>query len=132
MKKQQKLHSEWSLKTPLYINKKDKMYKKHLNQLKKQGFSDTELWSLDVCISKFILPRLKRFKTISGGYPANLSEKKWQKILDKIIFSFEWNIEENEMSEEYMKLSEKKLKRCWEKYNEGIKLFAEYFNALWW
>ena len=43
-----------------------------------------------------------------------------------------WNIEENEMSEEYMKLSEKKLKRCWEKYNEGIKLFAEYFNALWW
>jgi len=132
MKKQQNLSSEWSLKTPLYLNKKDKTYKKHLKQLKTQGFSDTELWCLNMCIAKFILPRLKRFKTVTIGYPATLSEKKWQIVLDKMIFSFEWVVTETTMTEEYMKLSDKKKKLNWKKYDEGIKLFSQYFLSLWW
>lgn len=90
-------------------------------------FKNEELWSLDVTIAKFILPRLKRFKKHTMGHPAELTEKQWDAILDKIIFSFAfiagpdmWNIKY--MGDE----------KTWKKVNEGLQLFAEWFNALWW
>ena len=130
--KKEKLISKWSIEKPLYIDENDKRYKRHLKELKETGFSDTETWSLYSCISEFILPRLKRFKEINAGYPSNLTEIKWNKILDKMIFSFEWTLEQDEMSEEYMSLSDKKKEINWKRYNEGMKLFAEYFRDLWW
>lgn len=90
-------------------------------------FTNEELWSLDVTIAKFILPRLKRFKKCTNGHPADLTEKQWDAILDKMIFSFAfistdkmWAIE-NIANE-----------KTWKKVNEGLQLFAEWFNALWW
>ena len=90
-------------------------------------FTNEELWSLDVTISKFILPRLKRFKKSTNGYPSDLTWKKWCAILDKMIFSFDviagpkmWDVD---------CMMDKKL---WKKVEEGLKLFAERFNSLWW
>jgi len=77
-------------------------------QKKKRGiytrFKDEELWSLDVTIAKFILPRLKKFKKVTGcpgqfllDEEGNLrqdpgfvkdAEQRWQDILDKMIWSF--------------------------------------------
>lgn len=101
------------------IDKNDKRQKKWKKQRKQRGFDSTELWNLDVTITKFVLPRLKAFKEEIIGYPANLSEKKWDKILDKIIAAFE--ILSNEDPFLYDD----------EKVDNGLKLFAKYYNRLW-
>jgi len=135
LKEKLTLTSRWSLKKPLYLGKKDKRYKKHLKQLKENGFSDAETWGLDSVITEFVLPRLKRFREIHNCYPVNLegnSEEKWIEILDKMIFSFEWSIAEMNLTAEYCKLNQEEIKSNWEKYAEGMKLFSEYFRDLWW
>lgn len=126
--------SKWSVKKPLYITKRDKRYAKHLKQLKERGFSDTETWSLYSVLSEFILPRLKRFKEVTNGFPStgDMTMEKWYEILDKMIFSFEWALFEDEDADAYGKLSEEEIKENWGKYAEGMKLFAEYFRDLWW
>jgi len=126
-----KLISKWSLQKPLYINDKDKRYKKYVSQLRKNGFCDCETWALDSVISEFILPRLRRFKELNNGFPMGLSIGKWNNILDKIIFSFEWNLLKEE-DDIYEKLTSKEKKISWKKYNEGMELFAKYFRDLWW
>jgi hypothetical protein len=132
IKKKEKLVSKWSLKEPLFLDKKDDRYESQLKQLKERGFSDTETWSLFTVIAEFVLPRLERFKEIKGGYPSDLTERKWNIILNKMIFAFEWAIMDGEMTKEYMDLSDKERKANWKKYDEGMDLFAEWFMALWW
>ena len=129
--KKEKLTSKWSLKKPLYINKTDKRYKKYTKQLKDNGFCDVETWNLDGVISEFILPRLKRFKEVNICFPMDLTPDKWNKILDEMIFAFEWNLVD-ELSDEYEKLSKKELTANWERCKEGRQLFAQYFKELWW
>ena len=92
-------------------------------QRKKSGFDDRETWSLDHTIVEFVLPRLIRFREITPGYPANLTLKKWGKILDQIIYSMQAICDEWEGKE--VTLDEKKI-------NKGIYLFGKYFRHLWW
>ena len=99
-------------------NKREIKYKK---QRLKRGFDDSETWSLYTTIASFIVPRLKRFKKVNNGYPANLTEEEWDTILDKMIFSFE-NCDHDKLFE----------KEFYDKYEEGINLFAKYFMGLWW
>lgn len=124
---------KWVTKKPLYIDKTDKRYKKYVKQLKKDGFSNTETWCLTSVIAQFILPRLIKFKEITNGYPGNddfPTMEKWHEGLDKMIFAFEWAIAND--AEENYKLSDKIKKENWNKYIEGMRLFSEYFMALWW
>lgn len=132
MKKEKAEKYMWSLKKPMYIDKTDKRYKSYVRQLKKVGFSDTETWNLDSVISEFILPRLKRFKETCNGFPGGrgLTMNKWYKMLDKMIFAFEWNVGCN--ADSNFNLSEKEEKANWKKYKEGMSLFSEYFRDLWW
>jgi hypothetical protein len=124
------LVSEWSRKTPLYINKDDERYKKHAEQLKTIGFSDSETWSLDSVICKFILPRLIRFKELNNGFPGNLTHEKWDAILDQMIFAFDWSL--NCEEDKYDKLTEEEKKTNWLRYEVGMQQFAKYFRDLWW
>lgn len=51
-----------------------------------RGFDNTELWNLDHTILEFILPRLKAFKEVHKGWPADLeSDEEWQKVLQSMI-----------------------------------------------
>lgn len=131
-KTMKKKMNKWSLKKPLYLKKDDDRYDAHVKQLKKDGFSDAETWSLFLVMAEFILPRLKRFREINQAYPANMTSDEWDIILDKMIYSFEWTLENDAMSEDYMNLSEEEKKENWEKHKEGMGLFSEYFNDLWW
>lgn len=125
---------KWVLDRPMYVEKNDERYSRYCDQLKKVGFSDTETWSLDSVVSSFILPRLKRFRDITNGYPGGVEEvstpEKWKEVLDKMIFAFEWNL----MCEEEVNynLSDEEKDANWKKYSEGLDLFAKYFRALWW
>jgi len=54
-----------------------------------RGWTDEDTWSMDWTISKYILPRLKRFKKINNGYPNEFkSIKEWNGVIDDMIFSF--------------------------------------------
>jgi len=87
-----------------------------------RGFSDDETWNLDDTISKFVLPRLKRFKEINNGYPHGMTWKQWNSKLNKMIKAFELIIEDNYMMPK---------SKC-KKVDEGLDLFREHFRALWW
>jgi hypothetical protein len=92
-------------------------------QRRSRGWDDSETWSLDSTASEFILPRLKRFKTITIAYPGDLTPGSWDEILDKMIAAFEFGASEERWSasqEEYAK------------HQEGLDLFAQYFWHLWW
>ena len=112
----------------------------HKKQLKKQGLyvNPKETWNLDYTIAKFVLPRLKLFKKLNNGYPgygeANTPEK-WDALLDKIIWSFEQIANDYEI---YASINFKdfdcmdKYKELNDKIQEGLMLFAKWFQHLGW
>lgn len=114
-----------------YMQKGHRSMNKRLK--KKMGLSkiqNSELWDLDYTIIKFILPRLKKFKKINiYSYPNKCGNiENWHKIIDKIIWSFQFALDVAEMnySNEY-RFNENN----WSKYNEGMELFKEYLLDLW-
>jgi len=117
-----KLQSKWRLKAPMFVKPADKRYKIYKNQLKNNGFSDTETWNFDHVIAAFILPRLKRFREVNNGYPPELGEKRWNKVLDKMIMGFELHVKD--------KMSCSDLE--WDNIQEAWNLLAKNFNHLWW
>ena len=101
----------------------DARKEKFIKQLEERGFDDTETWSLDYTIARFVLPRLKRFQEIKGGYPPELTEKKWTAVINKMIAAFELIIKDN-----FKGLT----KAEFTKVEKGLALFAQYFQHLWW
>lgn len=94
---------------------------KHWWQRRTRGFDDSETWSLDITISEFILPRLKRFRELHDKAlhpPDTLSEDEWRDIMDKIIVAHELVISETLAREKEI--------------NDGLILFAKYYRHLWW
>jgi len=124
------LISKWILKKPLFIKKNDKRYKRVMKQLKTQGFSYEETWALDSVICQFVLPRLICFRKVLSGHPGNLSPEKWDEILGKMIFAFDWSL--NWEEDKYDSLTDQQKDENWKRYDEGMKLFAKYFRDLWW
>ncbi len=66
------------------------------------GFDETETWSLDYTIIKFIYPRLKFFrednyggtpkhptKLDAEGFPRHLTPEEWESILDEMLEGFQ-------------------------------------------
>jgi len=88
-------------------------------QYLRQGFSDEDIWSLDVHLAKLILPRLKRYKEVAEkciviDFP-----------LDEMIRAFEIY---KEVNYDAWELKGKKLSE----FDKGMKAFAKHFLALWW
>lgn len=88
-----------------------------------RGWDDSDTFSLDHSLAKVIVPRLKRFRQVTIGSPGDLTMEEWQAMLDKMIAAFEFAASEERWSagpEEF------------EKHNEGLELFAQWYWALWW
>ncbi len=86
-----------------------------------RGWDDSETWSLDFSLAKLILPRLKRFKELTIGVPASLTEEQWNEYLDDMIFAFEFLADENSLPEMVP-----------ERVRNGLDLFARWYRNLWW
>ncbi len=98
---------------------------KFLYQRLTRGFDDSATWSLDIHLAGLILPRLKRFKELNThAYPNGLTPELWAEILDKMIFAFEFTVSDDKM---FGKFDESEYEKC----KEGLRLFGEYFHALW-
>ena len=124
-------------------------------QKKNRSIKYKDIYSLDNTIARFVLPRLKFFKKNIIGYPPDITFEEWKDILDKMILSFELILDTSEpdfgerkyhiekINDNISKLvedpdstfdSEAHMKWCKDKeskINEGLKLFAEYFQSLW-
>jgi hypothetical protein len=107
----------------------DERAKKFKEQRMTRGFDDSETWSLDITIAKFLVPRLKAFKECDNGYPARLTEKKWNKILDEMIEGFELYIKKDEWDFEPDINTRNEM---YAKVNKALKQFSKYFQDLWW
>jgi len=84
------------------------------------GFDETELWSLDLALAKFMLPRLRMFKSASPVIPYGLTRREWHKILSKIITTFEIMLKNVHTKEDD------------EAVQEGLGLFRNYLFSLGW
>ena len=86
-----------------------------------KDYLDEDLWNLDKTICKFVLPRLKEFKRQSPCHPNDIEYDEWTQKLDKMIEAFE-------LSSTYDILNNEDNK----KVEDGLLLFAKYFQCLWW
>ena len=149
---------------PIYRFIRDsKFWLKSNYQRLTKGYANVEAWNLCYYSAAYILPRLKHLRQNLHGYPSNLAQegskyeddfKKWQEILDKMIFSFEYIVNEDKYEDlcyppgydfstanmlkdmknpesEKLKPDFDKLIPYEEKYKEGMELFAKHFRDLW-
>lgn len=83
-----------------------------------RGFDDTEIYDLDDTIIKFLLPRLKVFREIHGSaVPQGLTVEQWNKILDEMIYGFEYYLNSDDIETK--------------EYDKALDLFKTYFESLW-
>ena len=132
---------EWNKPTFL-VEENDERYESIAAEKQEIGMTRDETWDLKTNIAIFMTPRLKLFKSYVCGHPSNLkNQQEWYDILDKIIFAFESSLkDEDDILQKYLDKYDKtdseresKAFNDWQNdISDGLKLFAEYFNALWW
>jgi len=103
-------------------------------QRRVRGFDDRELWSLDISLAEYIIPRLEAFREVNvehvvcpGGMEANFDETDegellndhWANVLDIMIEGFT-AIREGEHINEECQIADRAL--C---------LFHKYYFGLW-
>ena len=108
---------------------------KYLFQHLTRGFSDKQVWSLDITVAKYAIPRLKRLKKIGLGYPPAFNSMiGWHRAIDKMIWSFEYVLTDYGSAQyhtnnhkQWSILEAKNMK----KFDEGMSLFAKHYKDLW-
>ena len=87
-----------------------------------QGYDDSELWSLDYTITKFIAPRLRAFIEIGPeiAVPQSFLDAEYQKSLAK---GYKWNSRWVRMD------NRRENKRCWERARKEWKNILEHMLA---
>ena len=108
-----------------------------------RGYGDNDLWSLDSFIVEKITPALKAFvkyqKEHGHGCSMDLYDKenegnecaKWLEVLSKIELSFDLMWAENVATDEWFKKGNEQHIEDSKKIQEGLDLFAKYFQSLW-
>jgi len=105
--------------------KEDDREKKYSKQRIERGFDDSETWCLASTITRFILPRLKRFKDITIAYPGEIeTPEDWNNIVEKMIVAFELVLSDDAS---WMWSEEEK-----KQFEEGMDLFKKWYLGLWW
>lgn len=105
------------------IDETDDRWGEYTKQRLERGFDDSETWSLDGTISKFIYPRLKAFledtKRLSC-HPASIDFDEWVSILEKMVKGFELlSLDEMKTNDEDVIIE------------EALDLFRKHFYSLW-
>jgi hypothetical protein len=99
-----------------------------------RGYDNCDIWDLRNYIARKTIKPLKRFRANLRGYPSDLTYRKWQNIIDKMIFSMDWVLNETDyLTTEIEKNSKDKERyiNIQNKVDEGFKLFGKYFRNLW-
>lgn len=130
-----------------------RLFIKSKYQLLRYGYEFRDCWSIDYSLATWIFPRLKHFRKNLNGHPSELTLEQWEEILDKIIFSFEYVLNENKYHDEcypkdfifdfdtdkdgYLVSKDKRkpdfsiLEKYEKQYLDGMELFCRYFRSMW-
>ena len=91
------------------------------------GFIPAEFWNLDSTLAMYIYSHLCYFRdNCNVGHPGNMSEDRWNKILDDMIIAFKLLIEKDET--DYHSIESKNRQK---KIRYGLRLFIKYLYDLW-
>lgn len=99
----------------------DDRWCKYKGQRLSRGFDDSETWSLDATIAKFIVPRLERFIEIYKDFVDD-SKDHFIPKMEKALKSFKMYTNDTDLYN----------KENYDEMMEGLRAFAEIFPALWW
>lgn len=99
-----------------------KIWLKYKWQRITRGFSDKELWNLDITIAKFIYPRLERLIDYQHGYPAEFTEEEWNEVLKRMIRAFKII-----SSDDFWDMDVEK--KC--VIESGLDFFRKHYFSLW-
>tara|TARA_B100001093_G_C26677603_1_gene949002 strand:- start:278 stop:634 length:357 start_codon:yes stop_codon:yes gene_type:complete len=80
-----------------------------------------DTWSMDHTLAMIIHPMLVQLKETTHGYPSELTEERWNEILDEMIWAFEQKCRDNWEDREGQQL----------RMTNGFKLFGKYYENLW-
>lgn len=88
-----------------------------------RGYDDRLFWDMSEYIDPMIIAHVKNYRENGHGYPADMTEKKWNKVLDTILIGF---VPEPEIGAG---------KKTWSKYlksrQKALVLLAFYWDNLW-
>jgi hypothetical protein len=106
-----------------------------------------DTWSMDHTLAHVIHPMLVQLKATNHGYPSGLTEKKWDAIMDEMIWAFEQKCRDHWEGDYYGPYIESEDKRElfgrfeWiddkgrdahqKRMSNGFRLFGKYFENLW-
>jgi hypothetical protein len=102
-------------------------------QRMKRGYSDSDAWNMCDYLLDIIPPMLEQFKD-GDSYPAILdSAEEWNTKLDEMIEGFEAGKRYSEL--DYDTASDRRWQKQIDddlaKFRKGMRVFTEYFFALW-
>ena len=105
-----------------------------------RGYADSDVWGLYDYLLDIFIGSLTHLKENLHGYPGDLTEEKWNEILQKMIDGFkrvkylesdEWfeieDIDKKDFTENWKKAQKEKDKV----FKDTMKLFTEWFFGLW-
>ena len=89
----------------------------------KHDYPIEEVWNTDNTIARLIVPRLKAYRSLDKhGYPQGFtSMEEWNKVIDKMVYSFELNSFAPGPSTEQER----------EDFEDGFALFCKHYKNLW-
>ena len=122
--------------------------RRYISQLKRNGWSNMDLWGLNTHLARTMLPMFKAFLAHPCGHPCSLkSVKEWQAIGAEIIWALE-----RHAADDFFDLAEAKTgykpacmrenmalrklwlaenKRLYARADAGMALFGKYFGNFW-
>lgn len=89
----------------------------------RRGWDDSDTWNLDCIVAKLVLSRLKRFKEVTNGYPADMTSEEWNQKINLMISSFEFYASDRRFDCSPSEFDNAQL---------GLDLFAKHYSNLWW
>lgn len=105
------------------VDKDDSRWEEYEKQRLERGFDESETWSLDGTIAKFIYPRLQVFIEDCVKlqcHPGHITFNEWLEILKDMVKGFELMSQDNMKTDEEEAIIEK-----------SLDLFREHFHQLW-
>lgn len=108
-----------------------------------RGYSDADIWNLDLAFLYWIHPKLKKLKEIKHGVPGTITPKHTDFLKEKdendkeetqeILNLLEGDRKYDEILDEMIDCFNPKDYDCYEteKVKRGLYLFTKYFDSLW-
>ena len=117
------------------------------NRAKHVEIEPYDTWSMDCTLAMIIHPMLVQLKATTHGYPSDLTEERWNEILDEMIWAFEQKCRDHWEDDYYGDYDEDQkngsmvgsfkwidhegLKTHQERMSNGFRLFGKYYENLW-